>query len=162
MLKPRRKRKSVSEIYTPISKRRMTFPVSFTKSQLLHMCSLLSVENYPEGWPQLAAFQHSNDNFAIFRRFGLVHCRLLVQLEAEIALLEHELSKLDQDDAIDGSQHAWRLRTAEYKDDWDPSQRDIRKQLQDKVLAYGEGSSTHRTPMRQLTLVKRQRFPSTS
>lgn len=109
--------------------------------------SLFSVESYPEGWPQLAAFQHSNDNFAIFRRFGLAHCPLLVQLEAEIALLEQQLYNLDREDAIVGAQHAWRLRTAEFKVGWDPGQRDILKQLQEKVLVYGEnsGSIAHRS-----------------
>jgi hypothetical protein len=86
----------------------------------------------------LAAFQHSNDNFAIFRRFGLVHCRVLVQLQAEIELLQQKLSNLDQADAIDGAPNSWRLRTAEYNESCDPGQRDILKQLQEKLLLYGE------------------------
>jgi hypothetical protein len=105
---------------------------------LTYAYSLLPVENYPQGWPQLAALQNSNDNFAIFRRFGLVHCRVLLHLQAEIELLEHKLSDLDQADAKDGSSTSWRLRTAEYKENWDPAQKDILKQLQDKLQVYGE------------------------
>jgi hypothetical protein len=98
----------------------------------------LLVDSYPPGWPQLAAFMHSEDNFAIFRRFGLVHCRVLVQLQAEIQLLEKKLSALDQSDASPGSPNAWRLQTAEFKEGWDAEKKDLVAELVDKLLKYGK------------------------
>jgi hypothetical protein len=74
----------------------------------------------------------------MFRRFGLPHCRVLLQLQAEIQLLEQKLSQLDHSDAEPGSPNAFRLLTAEYKDDWDPEQRDLLSQLQEKLLIYGK------------------------
>ncbi|PMD21474.1 hypothetical protein NA56DRAFT_703659 [Hyaloscypha hepaticicola] len=94
------------------------------------------IDSYPPGWPQLAAFMHSEDNFAIFRRFGLVHCRVLVQLQAEIQLLEKKLSALDQSDASPGSPNAWRLQTSEFKEGWDAEKKDLVAELLDKLLNY--------------------------
>jgi hypothetical protein len=81
---------------------------------------------------------HSEDNFAIFRRFGLAHCRILVQLQAEIQLLEKKLSALDQSDASPGSPNAWRLLTAEFKEGWDSEKRDLVTELGEKLLQYGK------------------------
>ena len=81
---------------------------------------------------------HSEDNFAIFRRFGLVHCRVLVQLQAEIQLLEKKLSALDQSDARPGSPNAWRLQTAEFKEGWDSEKKNLLAELVDKILKYGK------------------------
>jgi hypothetical protein len=81
---------------------------------------------------------HSEDNFAIFRRFGLVHYRVLVQLQAEIQLLEKKLSALDLSDASPGSPNAWRLQTAEFKEGWDAEKKDLVTELVDKLLKYGK------------------------
>lgn len=106
------------------------------------------MKDYPQGWPQLAALHHKYDNFAIYRRFGLIHSRLLVQLQAEIALLEYKLSDLDQADASTGSENAWRLGTTEYEEYWDSDQRDLLKELREKVLQYGKKDSLRELPSR--------------
>ncbi|PMD60665.1 uncharacterized protein K444DRAFT_721015 [Hyaloscypha bicolor E] len=103
---------------------------------LYSRCKENPICDYPPGWPQLAAFLHSDDDFAIFRRFGLTHCRVLVQLQAEIQLLEKKLAEIDQADAMAGSSNAWRLLTAEYEYGWDPAQRNLLKELQEKLLTY--------------------------
>ncbi|KAH9203508.1 hypothetical protein DL95DRAFT_418982 [Leptodontidium sp. 2 PMI_412] len=97
-----------------------------------------AIEDYQEGWPQLAAFLHSEDNFAIFRRFGVLHCRLLVQLQAEIQHLEQRLVDLDRSDAAPGSQHSRRLQMSDFEEGSDPAQRDLLKTLQEKVLVYDQ------------------------
>jgi hypothetical protein len=93
---------------------------------------------------------HSEDNFAIFRRFGLAHCRILVQLQAEIQLLEKKLSALDQSDASPGSPNAWRLLTAEFKEGWDSEKRDLVTELGEKLLRYGK-SHAHTSVKQSLT-----------
>jgi len=105
------------------------------------------VGDHPAGYPQLAAFLHSHDNFGIFRRFGLAHSRVLVQLQGEIELLQQKLAMLDESDASPGSRNTWRLRAASYEDGWDSAQRDLLKELQEKLIAYGK------TPWQQ-TLVE--------
>jgi hypothetical protein len=95
---------------------------------------------------------HSEDNFAIFRRFGLVHCRVLVQLQAEIQLLENKLSILDQSDASPGSPNAWRLLTAEFKEGWNPEKKILVIELREKLLQYGK-SNARTSIKRSLTTI---------
>jgi hypothetical protein len=68
----------------------------------------------------------------------MVHCRVLVQLQAEIQLLERKLSELDHSDAAANSPNSWRLQMIDFEEGWDPAQKDIIKQLQEKLLVYGE------------------------
>ncbi|KAE8454353.1 hypothetical protein EG329_005278 [Mollisiaceae sp. DMI_Dod_QoI] len=99
-----------------------------------------SIKEYPPGWPQLAALLHSEDNFAIFRRFGMTRCRVLVQLQAEIQLLEQQLSELDHED-YKTPDRSWRLQMADIEDGRAPyhaAQRSLLKKLQEKFLAYDQ------------------------
>jgi hypothetical protein len=51
--------------------------------------------NPPEGLPQLASFMNSNDSFAVYRRFGQLSARVLIQLEIDLTELEKKLYDLD-------------------------------------------------------------------
>jgi predicted kinase len=93
------------------------------------------VEDYPEGYPQLASFLNSSDNFAILRRFGRTNCRVLLHVQAEIQALEKELDDLDGSDARDAT-HEHRLVSAEHKEGWDTKQQEILKALQEKFAIY--------------------------
>jgi hypothetical protein len=95
------------------------------------------VYSHPSGWPQLAAFLNSEDNFAIFRRFGLMHCRELVMLQAEITLLEKQRAELDkQDEASESTRY--RLVSIEHQPGWDTEQKDLSEQIRKKLLIYGK------------------------
>jgi hypothetical protein len=93
------------------------------------------VEDYPEGYPQLAAFLDSSDNFAIVRRFGRTNCRVLLHLQAEIQALQKELDDLDRSDTSDAI-HEHRLVSAEHKEGWDTKQQEILKALQEKLPIF--------------------------
>jgi hypothetical protein len=56
------------------------------------------VENTPNGFPRLAAFQSSEANFGLYRSFSYLHSRILLDLQDEITSLEKELDELDWDD----------------------------------------------------------------
>ncbi|KAF2815129.1 uncharacterized protein BDZ99DRAFT_378427 [Mytilinidion resinicola] len=56
------------------------------------------LENTPNGFPRLAAFQSSEANFALYRSFSYLHSRVLLDLQDEITCLEKELDDLDWDD----------------------------------------------------------------
>jgi hypothetical protein len=43
----------------------------------------------------------SDDNFMIYRRFGFLHARLLLQKQDELRLMEDELNRMDRRDKID-------------------------------------------------------------
>ena len=66
------------------------------------------MESSPEGYPRLAAFLDSDDNFMIFRRFGYIQTRLLLEKQARLLHLEQKLDQLDTQDEIE---NPMRLRT---------------------------------------------------
>jgi hypothetical protein len=56
------------------------------------------VESCPEGYPHLAAFLDSDENFMQYRRFGYLQSRLLLYKQDELRSLEEELDCLDKED----------------------------------------------------------------
>ncbi|XPS69754.1 hypothetical protein M3J09_002013 [Ascochyta lentis] len=57
---------------------------------------VVPLEECPRGYPQLAGFTASDQNFMLFRGFSDVRVRLLLHLQAEIAMLEEELKYMDE------------------------------------------------------------------
>jgi hypothetical protein len=99
------------------------------------MTDLDTVETHPEGLPQLASFLNSNDNFAVYRRFGQLSARLLIQLEIDLTELEKKLYELDDKDASDTIlKH--RLRGHEDYPGWTSAQRDLQSEIHKKLLEY--------------------------
>jgi hypothetical protein len=59
------------------------------------MC-LSTVDDHPNGYPRLAAFQNSDENFLICRKYGFLHNRVLLYRQDELRQLETELLQLDR------------------------------------------------------------------
>lgn len=57
------------------------------------------VENCPFGYPRVAAFMDSDDNFMIYRRFGFLYSRVLLDKQDELREMEADLDSIDQSDA---------------------------------------------------------------
>ncbi|KAH7072412.1 hypothetical protein FB567DRAFT_633313 [Paraphoma chrysanthemicola] len=53
---------------------------------------------YPRGYPRLAAFQSSKPKWSMYRGFGYLHSRVILNMQDEIGCLEDELITLDEDD----------------------------------------------------------------
>jgi len=77
----------------------------------------------------------------MFRRFGRVHCRLLLHLEAEITVLERKLDTLDKRD--DQTDTAYRLKRCSWDPSWNADQKNLLDELKKKVAEYGELTSNH-------------------
>jgi hypothetical protein len=88
------------------------------------------VDDHPEGFAQLASFLNSDDNFAVFRRFGRLSARALIQLQIDLTDLEKTLDELDKKDNAD-EVLVWRLRGCDDFEGWNPDQRDL---LLSKIL----------------------------
>jgi len=56
-----------------------------------------TLESCPRGYPRLAAFLDSDEGFMIYRRFGYVQSRLLLEQQDEMRQLEEELDLVDQE-----------------------------------------------------------------
>ena len=59
------------------------------------------MEDCPLGYPKLAAYIDSDDNFMIFRRFGFLYSRVLLNKQDQIRELESRLDDIDKKDYQD-------------------------------------------------------------
>jgi hypothetical protein len=95
-----------------------------------------TVDDYPEGYPQLAAFANSCDTFANVRRFGRLSYRLLAHLQNDLIDMEKVLDKLDKKDAADKAMKK-RLRGYENYNGWDDEQRELVSKISTTYSQYG-------------------------
>ncbi len=86
------------------------------------------VEDSPEGYPRLASFIDSDVDNVMFRRFGILHARLLLYKQAEITELERELQELDKGDT--DTPNEWKLHSHINLSRGDNK---VRKELVDKI-----------------------------
>jgi hypothetical protein len=56
------------------------------------------VEECPEGYPRLAALLDSDENFMLYRRFGFLQARILLNKQDQLRELEKQL---DREDKVD-------------------------------------------------------------
>lgn len=54
-----------------------------------------AVHGGPRGYPELATFLDSDDNLMLYRRFGYLQSRILLEKQERLRLLEEELDELD-------------------------------------------------------------------
>lgn len=71
-------------------------PQSLLQWQQEHRVS--RIDGHPEGYPQLAAFIDSDENFLMCRRFGWLNSRVLLYRQDELAKLEETLIDMDDED----------------------------------------------------------------
>jgi hypothetical protein len=95
-----------------------------------------TVDDYPEGYPQLAAFANSCDTFANVRRFGRLSYRLLAHLQNDLIDMEKKLDELDKKDAADKTMEK-RLRGYEGYNGWDDEQRKLVSKISAAYSQYG-------------------------
>ncbi len=106
-------------------------------------------EKYQKGFPQLAAFMSSDDDFNMILGNKYLHTRVLLQKMVEIEELDKALSALDKRDATD-PRRQWRL-THCYEEGDDPEQRDLLKKIEVSLKEYGECESAPATGVKHKT-----------
>jgi hypothetical protein len=101
---------------------------------------MASVDETPNGFPRLAAFQSSEANFSLYRSFSYLHSRVLLDLQDEITTLERELDDIDLDDHDEDPD---RLRSRELDVDKAADEgtarnrRVVLREIKDKLMEYG-------------------------
>lgn len=104
------------------------------------------MENTPNGFPRLAAFQSSEANFSLYRSFSYLHSRVLLDLQDEIRELEKELDEIDWDNFDDDPD---RLRSREIDVTKAAGEGDARnrrvilREIKNKLMEYGEHMLLH-------------------
>lgn len=96
------------------------------------MCGF-TVENYPRGYPRVAALQDSDAAFTMFRQFKMLHCRLLLLNQEELCSLEE---KLHQVDVADRTQ----LHLSSRTHDANLERQNLLSEIRDKLRQYGSFS----------------------
>ena len=99
------------------------------------------MEGCPEGYPRLAAFLSSEQNFSIYRGFGYLHSRVLLGLQDQIVFLERELDQKDSFDQQNGLARRLQSRARDEResrrdDDERPRAR-ILDDIRRKLVEYG-------------------------
>ncbi|KAF2230438.1 hypothetical protein EV356DRAFT_536371 [Viridothelium virens] len=91
------------------------------------------LEECPRGYPNAAAFLDSDENFMIYRRFGYLQSRLLLDKQDELRKLENKLDRLDTVDARD---HPKRLTTTDLKAVEAAPRKELLKETEVKFREY--------------------------
>lgn len=94
------------------------------------------VHHHPQGYPQLACFMNSNNDWTIFRRFSYLSTRVLNHLEVELTDIEKELDAIDRNDAADPIRKR-RLRGFE-STKWDNAHLEVLARCRTKLCEYNE------------------------
>lgn len=62
--------------------------------------TLVSVNQFDDGYANLATLTNSDEDFAIYRRFGYLQARLLLEKQDQLRLLEEQLDVYDDVDPV--------------------------------------------------------------
>lgn len=96
------------------------------------------LEETPNGFPRLAAFQSSEANFSLYRSFGYLHSRVLLDLQDEITALEAELDDIDWNDY---GEDEHRLKSRDYdvsSPDDTRNRRVVLREIKARLMEYDE------------------------
>lgn len=95
------------------------------------------IDDHPEGYPRFAAFMNSDENFLIARRYGLLHARVMLYRQAELAGLERDLVALDKEDAEEDDRA---LKAAKFlhRGDRGDYRMELIAKIEEKLRQYGE------------------------
>ena len=107
-----------------------------------HLTKFTKVEDYPMGYPRVACYLDSDDAFMMYRRFGLLHSRLLLDKQDELREMEETLHALDKRDSKD-EQGQKCLKSRDEDESRDPpkkgpTRKKLLKDIKTAVLEYGQ------------------------
>ncbi|KAH7412875.1 hypothetical protein BKA64DRAFT_702990 [Cadophora sp. MPI-SDFR-AT-0126] len=112
----------------------------------------------PDGYPHLAAFLDSNENFMLYRRFGFLQGRLLLYKQDELRELE---ARLDRMDKLDTKRDGSLLRSREKDDAYGSRRKMLLEEIDVKFKDYAslliiarDLASFNRPPARDFRSVK--------
>lgn len=102
------------------------------------------LEQCPRGYPNLAAFLDSDESFTLYRRFGYLQARLLLDKQDEMRKLEEKLDEMDKEDEENRSK---RLITRDLKEQDAGPRRELFKAIEERFCEYAHILTTAQTLM---------------
>jgi hypothetical protein len=94
------------------------------------------VRDSPKGYPSVATFLDSDENFMVYRRFGFIQARLLLEKQDDLRKLESKLDRYDTRLGQD-AQTKETLRTRDLKLDAATARKDLMDKLEKCFNEYG-------------------------
>ncbi|KAL8840065.1 MAG: hypothetical protein Q9176_004087 [Flavoplaca citrina] len=103
------------------------------------------LEDFPKGFPRVSCFLDSDESFMLFKRFGIVFARLLLNKQDEIRQMEDELQGMDKMDFV-GDKHEYLLsRDEDVKREpstipgcWSQTRPQLLEKLEKKIMEYSD------------------------
>jgi len=92
------------------------------------------VENCPEGYPRLAALLDSDEKFMLYRRFGFLQTRVLLNKQDQLRELEKDLDRLDK---VDQVKEPSLLKSREKDDASNGRRKKLLNDIEEKFKEYG-------------------------
>ncbi|KIW68872.1 hypothetical protein PV04_04787 [Phialophora macrospora] len=89
----------------------------------------------PNGYPRTATFLDSDENFMLYRRFGYLQSRLLLEKQDDLRRLELKLDIMDSADEDEGGGDLLRTRLHQ-NEDFMAERRTLMEQIEKKWLEY--------------------------
>ena len=94
------------------------------------------------GYPRVAAYMDSDENFMIYRRFGFLHSRILLNKQDELREIEQRLDDLDEIDSTESNASALCLQSRgkdEARTDIERkhSRQELLRMSEEKLCQYG-------------------------
>ncbi|ORY09511.1 hypothetical protein BCR34DRAFT_589249 [Clohesyomyces aquaticus] len=100
------------------------------------------LQDFPRGYPLLAAFQSSEPSFSIYRCFNYLHSRVILELQDELRVLEKDLTKLDKIDSNNGNEKRLGSRANDLKqaqaEKTESKRAKLIASIRDKLVNYDE------------------------
>lgn len=92
------------------------------------------MEECPEGYPRLAALLDSDENFMLYRRFGFLQARILLNKQDQLRELEKQL---DREDRVDMKKDPSLLKSREKDDSVNGRRQKILTEIEKLFKEYG-------------------------
>jgi hypothetical protein len=92
------------------------------------------VEECPEGYPRLAALLDSDENFMLYRRFGFLQARILLNKQDQLRELEKDLDRLDK---LDSKKDPSVLKSREKDDSLNGRRKKVLFEIEENFKEYG-------------------------
>lgn len=114
----------------------------------------------PRGFPRLAAFLDSDECFMIYRRFGFLQSRLILEKQDELRELEEQLDSLDKREEEKSIRHPM---TRDPPRDIMRPRKELLSTIEEKFCSYGKfvlfrARCVHPTDVRQQTFLLRPKL----
>ncbi|KAL8738108.1 MAG: hypothetical protein Q9181_001055 [Wetmoreana brouardii] len=95
-----------------------------------------SLDQYLVGYPKVAAYENTDPNFLIYRKFGWLHNRILMYLQDELVELEYKLEIIDKRTFSEEDDVQLKSRRLDYAES--PARRNLVKRIAEKLEMYGK------------------------